>query len=53
MVFVFKAVFSKRLIAFIVIMQKGFAEDVKCRVQLVEPDRKCWERICRNFLKAR
>ncbi|KAL1372077.1 hypothetical protein HN51_002237 [Arachis hypogaea] len=33
-------------------IEKRFAEEVKCRVELGEPDRKCWEKICRNFLKG-
>lgn len=32
-------------------IEMGFAEDAKSRLKLAEPDRKCWERICRNFLK--
>ncbi|KAK7291931.1 hypothetical protein RIF29_07492 [Crotalaria pallida] len=35
------------------IIEKSFAEEVKCRLQLTEPDRKCWEKICRKFLKGR
>lgn len=34
------------------LIQKAFAEDVKCRLQIAEPNRKCWEKICRNFLKG-
>ncbi|KAI4344335.1 hypothetical protein L6164_011573 [Bauhinia variegata] len=34
------------------IIEKGFAEDVKCALQLAEPDRTCWETICRKFLKG-
>nr|XP_029146194.1 gamma-glutamyl peptidase 3 isoform X2 [Arachis hypogaea] len=33
-------------------IEKRFAEEVKCRVEFVEPDRKCWEKICRNFLRV-
>ncbi|KAK7281569.1 hypothetical protein RIF29_09680 [Crotalaria pallida] len=34
------------------LIKKAFAEDVKCRLQTEEPDRKCWEKICRTFLKG-
>ncbi|KAA8522824.1 hypothetical protein F0562_009247 [Nyssa sinensis] len=34
-------------------IERGFAEDVKSKLQIAEPDRKCWEKICRNFLKGR
>lgn len=34
-------------------IEKGFAEDAKFALEMAEPDRKCWERICRNFLKGR
>ncbi|KAH7546093.1 hypothetical protein FEM48_Zijuj01G0164100 [Ziziphus jujuba var. spinosa] len=34
-------------------MERGFAENAKLRLQKAEPaDRKCWEKICRNFLKG-
>ncbi|KAJ7955689.1 Gamma-glutamyl peptidase 5 [Quillaja saponaria] len=35
------------------VIERGFAEEVKCRLQLAEPDKKCWEKICKNFLKGR
>ncbi|PON99307.1 Glutamine amidotransferase [Trema orientale] len=34
-------------------IERGFAEDAKIMLQIAEPDRKCWEKICRNFLKGR
>ncbi|KAK6942343.1 Glutamine amidotransferase [Dillenia turbinata] len=34
-------------------IQKGFGEYVNSGLLVAEPDRKCWERICRNFLKMR
>lgn len=34
-------------------LQKGFAEDVKSQLEMAEPDRKCWEKICKKFLKGR
>ncbi|XP_062078487.1 gamma-glutamyl peptidase 5-like [Humulus lupulus] len=34
-------------------IERGFAEDAKFLLQIAEPDRKCWETICRNFLKGR
>ncbi|KAK6942345.1 Glutamine amidotransferase [Dillenia turbinata] len=34
-------------------IEKGFAEDVKSKLEDADPDRKCWEKICRNFLKGR
>ncbi|OWM89978.1 hypothetical protein CDL15_Pgr012615 [Punica granatum] len=34
-------------------IEKGFAEDAKLALEMSEPDRKFWERICRNFLKGR
>ncbi|CAL0304948.1 unnamed protein product [Lupinus luteus] len=34
------------------LIQKDYAEDVKCKLEIAEPDRKCWEKICRNFLKG-
>ncbi|XP_059637608.1 gamma-glutamyl peptidase 5-like [Cornus florida] len=34
-------------------IEKSFAEDAKAKLQIAEPDRKCWERICRGFLKGR
>ncbi|KAF3951125.1 hypothetical protein ACB098_01G335000 [Castanea mollissima] len=33
-------------------MEKGFADEVRLGMQTAEPDRMCWERICRNFLKG-
>ncbi|XP_027331821.1 gamma-glutamyl peptidase 3-like [Abrus precatorius] len=35
------------------IIKKEFAEDLKCRIQLAEPNKQCWEMICRNFLKGK
>ncbi|XP_059638185.1 gamma-glutamyl peptidase 3-like [Cornus florida] len=34
-------------------IEKTFAEDVKSKILLAEPDRKCWGRICKSFLNAR
>ncbi|KAE9464270.1 hypothetical protein C3L33_03802, partial [Rhododendron williamsianum] len=34
-------------------IEKGFAEDVKSQMEIAEPDRKCWEKICKKFLKGR
>ncbi|KAK4754960.1 hypothetical protein SAY87_008717 [Trapa incisa] len=34
-------------------IERGFAEDAKLALEVSEPDRKHWERICRNFLKGR
>ncbi|XP_061347523.1 gamma-glutamyl peptidase 5-like isoform X1 [Gastrolobium bilobum] len=34
-------------------IKKGYGEDLKFRFELAEPDNKCWERICRNFLKGK
>ncbi|KAI4335507.1 hypothetical protein L6164_014146 [Bauhinia variegata] len=34
------------------LIEKRFAEDAKFGLQLAEPDRKCWGKICRNFLKV-
>ncbi|KAH7861448.1 hypothetical protein Vadar_026287 [Vaccinium darrowii] len=34
-------------------IEKGFADDAKSKLQIAEPDRKCWERICKMFLKGR
>ncbi|KAA8535413.1 hypothetical protein F0562_030416 [Nyssa sinensis] len=31
----------------------AFAEDAKSNLQIAEPDRKCWEKICRSFLKGK
>jgi len=33
-------------------IEKGFAEDAKSQLEVAEPDRKCWERICKMFLKG-
>ncbi|KAK3009686.1 hypothetical protein RJ639_014389 [Escallonia herrerae] len=33
-------------------IEKGFAEDARLKLQVAEPDSKCWERICRVFLKG-
>ncbi|TKY54659.1 homoserine O-succinyltransferase [Spatholobus suberectus] len=35
------------------VIEKEFAEDLKCRFQFAEPDKECWEKICRNFLKGK
>ncbi|KAG6676324.1 hypothetical protein I3842_15G146000 [Carya illinoinensis] len=32
--------------------ERGFADKVRLGLQTAEPDRKCLERICRNFLKG-
>ncbi|KAI5675725.1 hypothetical protein M9H77_06675 [Catharanthus roseus] len=34
-------------------IQGGFAEDVKSKLLISEPDRKYWEKICKSFLKGR
>ncbi|KAF3452907.1 hypothetical protein FNV43_RR03340 [Rhamnella rubrinervis] len=34
-------------------IEKGFAEQAKFGMQVTEPDRKWWEKICRNFLRGR
>ncbi|KAJ4958426.1 hypothetical protein NE237_025537 [Protea cynaroides] len=34
-------------------IEKGFAENAKSRLEMAEPDRKSWEKICRSFLKGR
>ncbi|CAK9171387.1 unnamed protein product [Ilex paraguariensis] len=34
-------------------IEKGFAADAKLKLQIAEPDRKCWEKICKSFLKGR
>ncbi|CBI36588.3 hypothetical protein VitviT2T_016953 [Vitis vinifera] len=33
-------------------IERGFAEEAKLTLQMAEPDRKCWEKICRTFLKG-
>ncbi|KAL6984943.1 glucosinolate gamma-glutamyl hydrolase [Sarracenia purpurea var. burkii] len=33
-------------------IEKSFAEDVKSKLEIAEPDRKCWENICKMFLKG-
>ncbi|XP_028775454.1 gamma-glutamyl peptidase 3 [Neltuma alba] len=35
------------------LIQEGFAESVKCGLELAEPDRKSWEKICKKFLSGR
>ncbi|KAK4265431.1 hypothetical protein QN277_026486 [Acacia crassicarpa] len=35
------------------LIQKGFAEKVKRGLELAEPDRKIWEKVCKNFLNGR
>ncbi|KAA8522825.1 hypothetical protein F0562_009248 [Nyssa sinensis] len=32
-------------------IEKGFAEDARSKLLIADPDRKCWEKICRSFLK--
>ncbi|KAH1117220.1 hypothetical protein AAZX31_17G068600 [Glycine max] len=32
------------------VIEGGLAEDLKCRFQSAEADKKCWGKICRNFL---
>ncbi|KAF6156404.1 hypothetical protein GIB67_031525 [Kingdonia uniflora] len=34
-------------------IEKEFAEDAKLRLEISEPDRKSWEKICKSFLKGR
>ncbi|KAJ6435583.1 hypothetical protein OIU84_000728 [Salix udensis] len=34
-------------------IESAFAENAKVRLEIAEPDRKSWEKICRNFLKGR
>ncbi|XP_050213189.1 gamma-glutamyl peptidase 5-like [Mercurialis annua] len=34
-------------------IQIDIAENAKMGLEIAEPDRKCWERICGNFLKGR
>lgn len=34
-------------------IEKGFADEARYTVEVSEPDRRCWERICRSFLKGR
>ncbi|XP_044472545.1 gamma-glutamyl peptidase 5-like [Mangifera indica] len=34
-------------------IQSDFADNAKFGLEIAEPDRKCWEKICRNFLKGR
>ncbi|XVF47854.1 hypothetical protein PTKIN_Ptkin03bG0143800 [Pterospermum kingtungense] len=33
-------------------IEREFAEKAKVGLEIAEPDRKCWEKICRNFLKT-
>ncbi|GAY48517.1 hypothetical protein CUMW_112260 [Citrus unshiu] len=33
-------------------IEREFAENAKFGLEIAEPDRKCWEKICRNFLKG-
>ncbi|XP_014508447.1 gamma-glutamyl peptidase 3 [Vigna radiata var. radiata] len=35
------------------VIQKGFAEDLKRRLESAEPDQECWKMICRSFLKGK
>lgn len=34
-------------------IEKDLAENARLVLEMTEPDRKCWEKICRNFLKGR
>ncbi|KAK6235986.1 Glutamine amidotransferase - like 4 [Theobroma cacao] len=34
-------------------IERDFAENAKVGLEIAEPDRKCWETICRNFLRRR
>lgn len=34
-------------------IESAFAEKAKFGLEIAEPDRKCWEKICKNFLKGR
>ncbi|OMO67456.1 hypothetical protein COLO4_30141 [Corchorus olitorius] len=34
-------------------IENDFAEKAKLGLEIAEPDKKCWEKICRNFLKRR
>ncbi|XP_010268444.1 PREDICTED: gamma-glutamyl peptidase 5-like [Nelumbo nucifera] len=34
-------------------IEKEFAEQTKSRLEIAEPDRKTWEKICRSFLKGK
>ncbi|KAF5725899.1 GMP synthase [Tripterygium wilfordii] len=33
-------------------IQRDFAENAKLGMEMAEPDRICWEKICKNFLKG-
>ena len=33
-------------------IERGFAEEAKLTMEIAEPDRKSWEKICRSFLKG-
>ena len=33
-------------------MQTGLAEDARSKLEIAEPDRKCWQQICKAFLKG-
>lgn len=35
------------------LLQEELAENARFQLQKGEPDRKCWERICKGFLKAK
>lgn len=37
----------------VLILQRDFAETARFGLLIAEPDRKCWEKICRSFLKGR
>ncbi|XP_043710802.1 gamma-glutamyl peptidase 5-like [Telopea speciosissima] len=34
-------------------IEKGFSKNAKSRLEMAEPDRKSWEKICKSFLKGR
>ncbi|XP_009360006.1 gamma-glutamyl peptidase 5-like [Pyrus x bretschneideri] len=34
-------------------IEKGFAENARSALQLAEPDRKCWQKFCKTFLKGK
>lgn len=37
----------------VLILQTDFAKNARFGLLIAEPDRKCWEKICRSFLKGR
>ncbi|KAL2939855.1 Gamma-glutamyl peptidase 3 [Bienertia sinuspersici] len=34
-------------------IEEEFAEAARSKMESIEPDRECWEKICKNFLKGR